>query len=216
MKQFVVIGCGRFGTSIARTLYGAGYDVLAIDQDEDVIKELADSVTHAVQMDAAGEGALKSLGIRNYDVAVIAIGSNIQSSILITLLARELGVKYIVAKAQNELHAKILYKTGADRVVLPEREMGARVAHNLVSPNILDYIELSPDYSIVEIMPLKEWIGKSLETINIRVKYGVNIMAIKQKTSINISPYAQDVICKDDIIVVVGHNNDIQKLEKRS
>jgi trk system potassium uptake protein TrkA len=216
MKQFAIIGCGRFGASVARTLYGIGHDVLAIDQDEDVIKELADAVTHAVQMDAKDESSLKSLGIRNYDVAVIAIGSDIQSSILITLLAKELGVKYVVAKAQNELHAKILYKTGADRVVLPEREMGVRVAHNLVSSNILDYIELAPDYSIVEITPLKEWVGKSLKDINIRVKYGVNIMAIKQKSAINISPSAQDMIGQDDVIVVVGHNNDIQKIEKKS
>ncbi|MBB6218132.1 trk system potassium uptake protein TrkA [Anaerosolibacter carboniphilus] len=216
MKQYAVIGCGRFGSSVARTLYGLGHDVLAIDQDEDVIQDLADSVTHAVQMDATEESSLKSLGVRNFDVAIIAIGSDIQSSILITLLTKELGVKYVVAKAQNELHAKILYKTGADRVVLPEREMGVRVAHNLVSSNILDYIELAPDYSIAEITPLKEWIGKNLKDIDMREKYGVNIMAIKQKSEINISPSAQDVVSHDDIIVVVGHNNDIQKIEKKS
>ncbi|MDF2547435.1 MAG: potassium transporter Trk [Anaerosolibacter sp.] len=216
MKQYAVIGCGRFGASVARTLYGTGHDVLAIDQDEDVIQDLADSVTHAVQMDATDESSLRSLGVRNFDVAVIAIGSDIQSSILITLLAKELGVKYVVAKAQNELHAKILYKTGADRVVLPEREMGVRVAHNLVSSNILDYIELAPDYSIAEITPLKEWIGKNLKDIDIRVKYGVTIMAIKRKAEINISPSAQDVICHEDVIVVVGHNNDIQKIERKS
>lgn len=216
MKQYAVIGCGRFGASVARTLYGTGHDVLAIDQDEDVIQELADSVTHAVQMDATDESSLRSLGVRNFDVAVIAIGSDIQSSILITLLAKELGVKYVVAKAQNELHAKILYKTGADRVVLPEREMGVRVAHNLVSSNILDYIELAPDYSIAEITPLKEWTGKNLKDIDIRVKYGVTIMAIKRKAEINISPSAQDVICHEDVIVVVGHNKDIQKIERKS
>ncbi|MFT9497130.1 potassium channel family protein [Anaerosolibacter sp.] len=216
MKQYAVIGCGRFGASVARTLYETGHDVLAIDQDEDVIQELADSVTHAVQMDATDESSLRSLGVRNFDVAVIAIGSDIQSSILITLLAKELGVKYVVAKAQNELHAKILYKTGADRVVLPEREMGVRVAHSLVSSNILDYIELAPDYSIAEITPLKEWIGKNLKDIDIRVKYGVTIMAIKRKAEINISPSAQDVICHDDVIVVVGHNNDIQMIERKS
>ncbi|AOT69042.1 potassium channel family protein [Geosporobacter ferrireducens] len=216
MKQFVVIGCGRFGSSVARALYGLGHDVLAVDRDEDVIQELADSVTHAVQLDATDEAALKSLGVRNFDVAVITIGSDIQSSILITLLVKELGVDYVLAKAQNELHAKILYKTGADRVVLPEREMGVRVAHNLVSSNILDYIELAPDYSIVEITPLKGWIGKSLQTINVRDKFGVNIMAIKSKSKINISPSAQDIICDDDILVVVGNNDDIQKIEKKA
>jgi len=215
MKQYAVIGCGRFGSSVARTLYGLGYEVLAVDQDQDVIQNLADSVTHAVQMDATDEVSLKSLGIRNFDVAIITIGSDIQSSILTTLLAKELGVKYVVAKAQNELHAKILYKTGADRVVLPERDMGVRVAHNLVSSNILDYIELAPDYSIVEITPLKEWIGKSLLEINIRERYGVNVMAIKHGLEINISPNAKDIISQDDVLVVIGHNDDLQKIEMR-
>ncbi|MFZ5967981.1 MAG: potassium channel family protein [Bacillota bacterium] len=216
MKQFVVIGCGRFGSSVARTLYGLGYDVLAIDRNEDVIQDIADSVTHAVQADATDEASIKSLGLRNFDVAVITIGSDIQSSILISLIVKELGVKYVVSKAQNELHAKVLYKIGADRVVFPERDMGVRVAHNLVSSNILDYIELAPDYSIVEITSLKEWEGKSLLDINMRGKYGINVMAIKHGSDINISPSAVDIIRKDDVLVVIGHNDDLQKLEKRA
>ncbi|MBB6216807.1 trk system potassium uptake protein TrkA [Anaerosolibacter carboniphilus] len=215
MKQFVVIGCGRFGSSVARTLYSLGYDVLAIDENEDVIQTIADSVTHAVQVDATDETSLKSLGIRNFDVAVVTIGSDIQSSILITLIAKELGIKYVVAKAQNELHAKVLYKIGADRVVFPERDMGVRVAHNLVSSNILDYIEVAPDYSIVEISALKEWEGKNLKDLNMRAKYGINVMAIKHGSEINISPNALDMIGKDDVLVVVGHNDDIQKIEQR-
>ena len=141
-KQFVIIGLGRFGSSIAKTLYSLGNDVLAIDKDEDIVQEIADSVTHAVQLDATDENALRSLGIRNFDVAVVTIGDNIQSSIMATLLVKELGVKYIIAKGHSDLHAKVLYKIGADRVVLPEKDMGIRVAHNLVSANILDYIEL--------------------------------------------------------------------------
>ena len=216
MKQFAVIGCGRFGSSVARTLYGLGYDVLAIDENEDVIQNISDSVTHAVQADATDEASIKSLGIRNFDVAVITIGSDIQSSILITLIVKELGVKYVVAKAQNELHAKVLYKIGADRVVFPERDMGVRVAHNLVSSNILDYIELAPDYSIVEISALKDWEGKSLSELNMRVRYGINVMAIKHGAEINISPNALDTIRKDDVLVVIGHNDDVQKLEKKA
>lgn len=216
MKQFAVIGCGRFGSSVARTLYGLGYDVLAIDENEDVIQNISDSVTHAVQADATDEASIKSLGIRNFDVAVITIGSNIQSSILITLIVKELGVKYVVAKAQNELHAKVLYKIGADRVVFPERDMGVRVAHNLVSSNILDYIELAPDYSIVEIAALKDWEGKSLSELNMRARYGINVMAIKHGAEINISPNALDMIRKDDVLVVIGHNDDVQKLEKKA
>lgn len=216
MKQFVVIGCGRFGSSVARTLYGLGFDVLAIDTNEDVIQEIADKVTHAVQADATDENSIKSLGMRNFDVAVITIGSNIQSSIMATLIVKELGVKYVVAKAQNELHAKVLYKIGADRIVFPERDMGVRVAHNLVSSNILDYIELAPDYSIVEISALREWEGKNLSELNMRARYGINVMAIKHGTEINISPSASDVIRKDDVLVVIGHNEDLQKLEKKA
>ncbi len=214
MKQYVIIGCGRFGSSVAKTLYKMGNDVLAIDNDEDTVQHISDEVTHAVQCDTTDENALRSLGIRNFDVAVITIGSNIQSSIMATLIVKELGVKYVVAKAQSELHAKVLYKIGADRVVFPERDMGMRVAHNLVSSNILDYIELAPDYSIMEISALEEWADKTLVETNIRSKYGINIMAIKHGNRINVSPSAKDVIHQGDVLVVVGHNDDLKKLEK--
>ncbi|MCG8539923.1 MAG: TrkA family potassium uptake protein [Clostridia bacterium] len=214
-KQFVVIGCGRFGSSVAKTLCSMGYEVLAVDKNEETIQGIVEQVTHAVQADATDENSIKSLGIRNFDVAVITIGSNIQSSILVTLMIKELGVKYIVAKAQNELHAKVLYKIGADRVVFPEREMGVRIAHNLVSSNIMDYIELAPDYSIVEIASLEEWIGKSLRELNMRSKYGINVMAIKRGPDIDISPSAVDLIRDDDVLVVIGHNDDLQKIENR-
>ncbi|TCO73657.1 potassium channel family protein [Marinisporobacter balticus] len=216
MKQFVVIGCGRFGASVARTLYGLGLDVLAIDRNEDVIQGMAEFVTHAVQADATEEASIKALGMRNFDVAVITIGSNIQASIMATLIAKELGVKYVVAKAQNEQHAKVLYKIGADRVVFPERDMGVRVAHNLVSSNILDFIELAPDYSIVEVSALEEWEGKNLTELNVRARYGINIMAIKHGTEINISPTATDIVRKEDVLVVIGHNDDIQKIEQKA
>ncbi|SKC43542.1 potassium channel family protein [Maledivibacter halophilus] len=214
-KQFVVIGCGRFGTSVAKTLYNMGYEVLVIDKNEETIQSIADSVTHAVQADATDEKSIKSLGIRNFDVAVVTIGSNIQSSILVTLMVKELGVEYVITKAQNELHAKVLYKIGADRVVFPEREMGVRVAHNLVSSNIMDYIELAPDYSIVEIATLDEWIGKSLVELNMRSVYGVNVMAIKHGPNIDISPDAEDLIEEGDVLVVIGHNDDIREIEKK-
>ncbi|KPU42122.1 Ktr system potassium uptake protein A [Oxobacter pfennigii] len=213
-KQYVVIGLGRFGTSVAKTLYALGNDVLAIDQSEDNVQSISDSVTHAVQADATDENALRALGIRNFDVAVIAIGVDIQSSIMITLLAKELGVKYVIAKAQNELHAKVLYRIGADRVVFPERDMGVRVAHNLVSSNILDYIELSPDYSIVEIAVISQWVGKTLKELNMRANYGINVMAIKRGSEINISPSAEDIINDGDILVVIGGTEELNKIEK--
>lgn len=212
-KQFIIIGLGRFGTSIAKTLYSLGNDVLAIDKDEDVVQDIADSVTHAVQLDATDENALRSLGIRNFDVAVVTIGDNIQSSVMATLLVKELGVKYIIAKGHNDLHAKVLYKIGADRVILPEKDMGVRVAHNLVSSNILDYIELSEDYSVMEIQVLDEWVGNSLNELKIRSKYGINVMAIKRGDEVNLSPAADDTIEKNDIIVSIGSAEDLSRLE---
>jgi len=210
----VVIGLGRFGSSIARTLYHLGYDVLGIDNDEEIIQSMADSITHAVQADATDENTLKALGVRNFDVGIVSIGQDIQASILVTLILKEIGIKYVVAKAQNELHGKVLYKIGADRVVFPERDMGIRVAHNLVSSNILDYIELSPDFSIVEIAAIPEWYDKTLRELDMRVKHGLNVMAIKRNDDVLVSPKADDTILEGDILVVVGQNKDIEKLEK--
>lgn len=212
-KQFVVIGLGRFGTSVAKTLYDLGNDVLAIDVDEDLVQEISDSVTHAVQMDATDESALKTLGIRNFDVAVITIGENIQASVMVTLLVKELGVKYIVAKGHSDLHAKVLYKIGADRVILPEKDMGVRVAHNLVSSTILDYIDLSPDYSIIEIETPKEWHNNSIRELSLRTRFGINVMAIKKENDINITPNAEEVIEPGDILVAIGSTEDLGKLE---
>jgi trk system potassium uptake protein len=212
-KQFVVIGLGRFGASVAKTLFDLGNDVLAIDLNEDLVQEIADGVTHAVELDATDEGALRSLGVRNFDLAVITIGSDIQASVMVTLLVKELGVKYIIAKAHNELHAKVLYKIGADRVVLPEKDMGVRVAHNIVSTNILDFIELSPEYSIAEIVSPKDWHGKTLRELNIRAKYGINIMAIKKDNNVNISPGAHDVIDPGDVLVAIGGTDDLNRFE---
>ena len=202
-KQYVVIGLGRFGSSIATTLYSLGNDVLVIDKNEDLVEDIADKVTHAVQADATDENTLKSLGIKNFDVAIISIGGDIQSSVMATLIVKELGVKYIIAKGNGELHAKVLYKIGADRVVLPEKDMGVRVAHNMVSSNILDYIELSSDYSIIEIKALKEWEGKNLKDLNLRKKYGINVIAIKNKGKVNLNPAADDKINKENVIVAI-------------
>ena len=212
-KQFVVRGLGRFGTSVAKTLYTLGNDVLAIDSSDDIVQSISDSVTHSVQMNATDENSLRALGIRNFDVAVITIGSDIQASTMATLLVKEMGVKYIIAKANTEIHAKVLYKIGADRVVFPERDMGVRVAHNLVSTNILDYIELSPNYSIAEIVIPKIWHGKTLNELNIRANYGINVVALKRGEEINVSPVAEDTIESGDIIVAIGSEEDLTKVE---
>lgn len=212
-KQYVVIGLGRFGRSVAETLFTMGHDVLAIDSDEDVIQNISDKVTHAVQMDATDEYALRTLGIRNFDVAVVTIGSNVQASIMTTLILRESGVKYIVAKAQSEMHAKVLTKIGADKVILPERDMGVRVAHNLVSSNLLDFIELSPDYSVIEIQAPTDWYGKDILDLDVRSKYGINIMAIKSLDELNISPNAKDKIKEGDVLLCIGNTEDLARLE---
>ena len=214
MKQFVVIGCGRFGSSVAKTLYDLGHEVLAIDLDEEKVQEISDSVTCAVQADVTDEKVLAELGIRNFDVVIVSIGSNYQASIMATLIAKDLGVKKVIVKAHDELHGKVLSKIGADRIIFPERDMGVRVAHNLVSSNILDFIELSPDYSILEIAALDKWSNKTLKELRLPTKYGINVMAIKRGDDINVSPYADDIIIKDDILVVIGGTKDIEKLEQ--
>lgn len=213
-KQFVVIGMGRFGYSVATSLASLGEDVLAVDTDEDRIAEIAPYVTHAVQADSTDEKALQALGIQNFDVAVVSIGTNLQASIMVTMLCKELGVKFVIAKAHSDLHAKVLYKTGADKVIFPERDMGFRVAHNLSASNVLDYMEIAGDLRIVEIKATPAWTDKSLIELDFRVRYGVNIIAIKkQGNKMNTSPLGTDVIKRDDSLIVVGEKNAIKKLE---
>lgn len=212
-KQFIVIGLGRFGTSVAETLYALGNDVLAVDIDEEAVQNIAERVTHAVQVDANDEVSLRALGIGNFDVAIISIGSDIQANILSTLLVKEMNVKHIITKANNALHAKVLYKIGANRVIFPERDMGIRVAHNLCSSNILDYIELSPDFSIAEIVTPKEWEGHSLKELDLRVRYSVNVVAIKRDDNIEVSPAADEVIQEGDIIVAIGGTSELNGIE---
>ncbi len=214
MKSFVVIGMGRFGSSIAKELYKHGNEVMVIDENEELIQDIADDVTHAVVGDAADEAVLRSLGLRNFDVAIIAIGANLEASILVTVLLKEQGIKYILAKAQNELHGTILKKVGADRVILPEKDMAVRVANQLVQSNMLDYIALSTEYSIAEIKVPENWVGKTLKELDIRVHYGINIMAIKSDDGINISPMGEDIIGEDDLIVVIGTDKEIANINK--
>ena len=213
-KQFAVIGLGRFGTSVANALYKLGFEVLAIDADEDRIQKFSEEVTHVVQADTTDENSLKALGIRNFDVVVVAIGEDIQANVLTTLLLKDLGVKYIVAKARNELHGKMLAKIGADRVVYPERDMGQRVAHNLVSTNVLEYIELSPNLSIVEITAPKSLVGQSLAEANLRVKYEVNVVAIKRGEELIVPPMPDEKIRTGDILIFVGQTKGVRKLEE--
>lgn len=213
MKSFVVIGLGRFGSSVAKTLYNLGNEVMAVDIDPVTIQEISEYVTHAVVADVLDEAVLHELGLSNFDVVIISIASNIEASIMATLTAKEMGAKTVVVKAQSDIHGKVLAKVGADRIVFPERDMGARVAHNLTSSNVLDFIELSPEYYIIEIAALKRWLNKSLSELRLRNKYGVNVLAIKRESSLKISPEADEVIREGDILVVIGDSEDINKLE---
>lgn len=215
-KQFAVIGLGRFGGSVARALCEMGYEVLAVDKNEQRIQDFSNIATHAVVADTTDEEALNALGIRNFDIVVVAIGEDIQSSILTTLILKEMDVQKVVVKARNALHGKVLYKIGADKVVYPERDMGIRVVHSLISPNILDIIELADDYSIVEIHAGEFFSGKTLKDLDIRAKFGCNVMAIKSGDRINIAPLASDRINEGDILVVIGHNDDLQRLEEKA
>lgn len=213
-KQYAVIGLGRFGGSVCESLSRQGMEVLAIDTSEEKVSRFMNIATHAVIADSTDENTLKSLGIRNFDHVIVAIGDNIQSSILTTLMLVEEGVKQITVKAQNDYHEKVLNKIGAHRVVHPERDMGVRIAHNIVSKNVLDYLELSDKHSIVELMAGDAISGKTLAELDIRAKYGCNIMAIKRGDDINVSPSAHEVIDRGDILIVIGADNDIQRMEK--
>ena len=214
-KQFAVIGLGRFGTTVATALYKLGYDVLAVDSDEERVHAFSNEATHVVQADSTDEETLKALGIRNFDVVVVAIGQDIQANMMTTLLLRELGVSLIIVKAANALHGKMLEKIGADRVVYPERDMGLRLAHNLVSSNILDFIELSPDLSIVEINAPAFVTGKTLAESNLRALYEVNVVALKRSGEIKVPPRPDEVIQREDVLVLVGRNEGLRRLEEQ-
>ncbi|GGJ74804.1 trk system potassium uptake protein TrkA [Anoxybacillus voinovskiensis] len=214
-KQFAVIGLGRFGGSICRTLSEQGMEVLAIDVDEDRVNEYASIASHAVVGDSTDEAVLKSLGIRNFDHVIVAIGDNIQASILTTLILKELGVQNITVKATNDYHEKVLKKIGADQVVHPERDMGERIAHSIISNNVLDYLELSDVHSIVEIAASDRLDGHSLLELDIRARYGINIVAIKRGNQVIVSPLASEIIRKGDVLIVIGADEDIDRFETK-
>jgi len=213
-RDYAVIGLGRFGGSICRELSDEGMDVLAIDKNEDKVNEYKNIASHAVIADSTDEATLKELGLKNIDHVIVAIGDNIQASILTTVILTDLGIKMITVKANNDYHEKILNKIGAHQVVHPERDMGRRIAHNIISNNILDYLELSDEHSIVEVKAGKRMLGKSLIDLDIRANYGCNVVAIKQGDDINVSPSADDILIENDVLIVIGADNDISRFEK--
>lgn len=211
-KQYIVIGLGRFGRAIAETLCGAGQEVLGVDSSMDLVEDMRDVLTQTVQLDAMDREALEALGIPDFDVAFVTMGSDIRASGTIVLQLKELGARRVIAKAQDEFHGRMLEKLGADQVLFPERDMGRRIAHNLVSGNIMDYLELSPEFSLVEIAPRAEWLGKSLADLNLRTRLGINVVAAKNGDALNAALRPDTVIQEGDKLLVVASEQALKQL----
>lgn len=214
-KEFAIIGAGRFGSSMAETLYDLGCEVLIIDKDEELVEMVSSHVTHAIRADVTENGVLEQLGLHNFDVVVVAIGQDMQASVLITMMLKELGVPYIIAKSQSDIHGRILQRIGADKVVYPERDMGSKMAYTLVTDSFVESIELSDTYSMVEIRVLNEWIGKDLIELNLRGRLGLNIIAIRDdQGEMDVTPNPKRVLAKGDILFVVGPNDSVKAVTK--
>lgn len=214
MKSYLVIGLGRFGQTLARQLCMLGAEVLAMDVRNDLVQQVAEDVTHAVVGDAQDKDVLRALGVRNFDCGIVAIGSDLAASVLTVMNLKELEMPYIICKAHDDTHRRVLEKLGVDRVIIPEQENATRLARSLNSHNVLDYIELSEDYGILEVPAPKSWVGKTLKELNIRAKLGVNIIAVESGKVTNVSPSADYLIQAGDIMVVLGDNYSLEAVQK--
>ncbi len=213
-KSVVIFGLGKFGESIARELINAGCDVLAIDVNKERVQNISDIATYAVQADVCDTETMKSLGISNMDAAVIAITGNLNASIMATIFAEEAGVPYVIAKASDEIHTKILTRVGADKTIIPEHESGVRIAHRLMAGNVLDFFELSHSIRMVEIQVKPEWVGGSLRSLDLRKKYHINVIAIRQNDEIDQSPDPDNPLFADQTMLITINKKDLEKLTK--
>ena len=213
MKQVVVIGCGRFGSNVAITLEKLGNEVMVIDKDEDRINSISGKVTHSIICDVAIEGTMKELGLSNFDICVVAMSSDYETSIIATVEAKQLGIPKIIAIAKDDVQAMVLRRIGADRIVIPEKDMGVRLANNISNSNILDSINLSDEYSLVEISPIQEWVGKTVPEAQIRRKHNINIVAIKNEEGLKININTEYRLKETDILLVAGKNEEISELK---
>lgn len=219
-RSIAVIGLGRFGSAMATTLTNLGQEVIGIDVDAEHVRRLSDVLTHTVELDATDERALRAAGVQDVEIAVVSIGENVESSVLIVMLVKDLGVRTVIAKATTPLHGRILEKLGVSRVIFPERDMAVRVAHSLVVANVIDYIELSRDFSIVELPAPPTFAGRTLRQLELRPRYGLTLIAIKRRNpgsdqeTTNGAPSADDRIEGTDVLVVLGRNEQLARLDR--
>ncbi|MFC1566564.1 potassium channel family protein [bacterium] len=227
MKQVAVIGLGTFGQNLVKFLTKAEFEVIAIDKDEMKVQEVSEIAAQAIQADSTDEKTLTELGIANMDVVIIGIGQNLEASILVTMILKSMGAKNVIAKALSSLHANVLRKIGADRIIFPERDVAEKLAKSLESSNIVDTIILSSVYSLMELKAPKGLVGRNLKEAEVRKKFGINVVAIKRKVpfitddeqtdfkeDVNISPNADDNIEEGDILVIIGQNEEIEKMKR--
>ena len=214
MKSYIVVGLGRFGSEAARRLCEFGGEVLAMDVSSELVQQISSDVTHAVVADARDKEVLRALGAAEFDCAIVAIGGSLGDSVLATMNLKELGIPYIVCKAHDETHKQVLLKLGADQVVIPEKENAERLARNLSNPNVLEYIELSDEYGIIEVPVPKRWLDKSLKELNVRAKLGLNIIAVERGGRIDVSPAADYRFQAEDIVVVLGDTQALEAVQK--
>lgn len=214
MKSYLVIGLGRFGTQVARELCKLGCEVLVVDVSPELVSQISNDVTHAVVGDAQDKEVLRALGAKDFECGIVAIGDNLAASVLVTMNLKELGVPHVICKAHDETHCRVLQKLGADRAIVPEQEQAARLAKSLSSRNVLDYIELSDEYGIIDIPVPGSWKGKSLKELNVRAALGVNILAIRRGGKINVSPGADFTFAEGDVVVVLGDSAALKKVQK--
>ncbi len=212
MKQFVVFGLGSFGSSVATALVELGHEVLGVDNDEEKVDLLKDVLTKVVKVDITDEKVLKELGVKNFDAAIVSVGQDLESSILITIMLKEIGVQYIITKANSELHGRVLEKIGSDRVVYPERDEGMRIARSLIMPNVKNQMELSQRYSLIEIAALPVFCEKTLGELDLPGKYGVTLLAIRRGNQFTFSPTAKHTISENENLILVGENKKIDQL----
>ncbi|MFA6451603.1 MAG: TrkA family potassium uptake protein [bacterium] len=212
-SQIAVIGLGQFGASVALELQKLGHNVLAIDVDEKKVNQIADNVSHALILDVTNKESLIEAGLNDFEIAIIAIGAHVQESILCAVLLKEIGVKTIIAKSMDYYHGLILQKVGVEKIISPESEMGVRLARSIASPSVIDYIQLSPGYSVVELRATKSIVGKSLAQLDMRRKANVNVLAIRRGDNLNPVPNGDDVVGDNDILIVAGRDKDLEHLK---